>query len=137
MFLDIHVIQTVPPANINRDDTGSPKTAQYGGVRRARVSSQAWKRAMRVYYNEHGAQDNVGVRTLDVPQYVADEMIRINPGISQEEALNIAEKAVNAANIKTQNSKTKALFLSAAGRRRPWPGKPCWEPMIRIPCRLF
>lgn len=111
LFLDIHVIQTVPPANINRDDTGSPKTAQYGGVRRARVSSQAWKRAMRVYFNEHGAQDNVGVRTLDVPQYVADEIIRINPGLSQEEALNIAEKAVNAANIKTQNSKTKALFF--------------------------
>lgn len=44
LFLDIHVIQTVPPSNINRDDTGSPKTAQYGGVRRARVSSQAWKK---------------------------------------------------------------------------------------------
>ena len=36
LFLDIHAIQTMPPANINRDDTGSPKTAQYGGVTRAR-----------------------------------------------------------------------------------------------------
>ena len=46
-YLDIHVIQTLPPSNVNRDDTGSPKTAVYGGVRRARVSSQSWKRAMR------------------------------------------------------------------------------------------
>ncbi len=41
MYLDVHAIQNVPPSNINRDDTGSPKTALYGGVRRARVSSQA------------------------------------------------------------------------------------------------
>lgn len=30
LFLDINVIQILPPSNINRDDTGSPKTAQYG-----------------------------------------------------------------------------------------------------------
>ena len=38
LFLDIHAIKTLTPSNINRDDTGSPKTAQYGGVRRSRVS---------------------------------------------------------------------------------------------------
>lgn len=48
LFLDVHAIQTLPPSNINRDDTGSPKTCQYGGVKRARVSSQSWKRAMRI-----------------------------------------------------------------------------------------
>ena len=42
-FMDIHVIETVPPSCINRDDTGSPKTAIYGGAMRARVSSQCWK----------------------------------------------------------------------------------------------
>ena len=47
-IVDVHVLQTVPPSNINRDDTGSPKTAVFGGVRRARVSSQAWKRATRL-----------------------------------------------------------------------------------------
>lgn len=49
VFVDLHVLQTVPPSCVNRDDTGSPKTAVYGGVERARVSSQAWKRAMREY----------------------------------------------------------------------------------------
>ena len=50
LFLDMHIIQTLPPSNINRDDTGSPKTALYGGVRRARVSSQSWKAAMTNYF---------------------------------------------------------------------------------------
>lgn len=36
LFIDIHVVQTLPPSNINRDDTGAPKTAQFGGVKRAR-----------------------------------------------------------------------------------------------------
>ena len=44
-YLDVHVLQTVPPSFVNRDDTGSPKTAIYGGTTRARVSSQAWKHA--------------------------------------------------------------------------------------------
>ena len=50
LYVDFHILQTVPPSCINRDDTGSPKTAVYGGVRRARVSSQAWKHAMRAAF---------------------------------------------------------------------------------------
>lgn len=52
MFMDIHCIQQVPPSNINRDDTGSPKTAYVGGALRSRVSSQAWKRAMRGVFGD-------------------------------------------------------------------------------------
>ena len=47
VYVDVHVLQTVPPSCVNRDDTGSPKTAIYGGAVRARVSSQSWKKAMR------------------------------------------------------------------------------------------
>ena len=46
--LDIHVLHTVAYSNMNRDDLGSPKTVQYGGVTRTRVSSQSWKRAVRL-----------------------------------------------------------------------------------------
>ena len=52
IYVDFHVIQTVPPSCVNRDDTGSPKTAVYGGVTRARISSQAWKRAMRQMFRD-------------------------------------------------------------------------------------
>ena len=37
LYIDLHVLQTVPPSCLNRDDTGSPKTAVYGGTTRARV----------------------------------------------------------------------------------------------------
>lgn len=47
-YLDIHCLQSVPFANLNRDDTGSPKTAIFGGVPRIRISSQAQKRPTRL-----------------------------------------------------------------------------------------
>jgi len=47
MFLEIHMIQSFSPSNLNRDDTNNPKDCQFGGVRRARISSQCIKRAMR------------------------------------------------------------------------------------------
>jgi len=47
LYIDIHALQTVPYANLNRDDLGSPKTLIYGGAERTRVSSQSWKRAVR------------------------------------------------------------------------------------------
>lgn len=58
--LDMHVLQTVPYANLNRDDLGSPKTVQYGGIIRTRVSSQCWKRAVR----------------LDIEQRIGDPAVR-------------------------------------------------------------
>lgn len=111
LFLDIHAIQTLPPSNINRDDTGSPKTAQYGGVRRARVSSQAWKKAMRDYFYSNSEQTNVGVRTLEIVNYVAEKIRKIDESMSQENAMKLAEKAFNHANIKTKDQKAKALFF--------------------------
>ncbi len=47
MFVELHIIQNFAPSNLNRDDTGNPKEAEFGGVRRARISSQAIKRAIR------------------------------------------------------------------------------------------
>lgn len=47
-FLDIHLLQTIPYANLNRDDLGAPKTVVYGGKSRTRVSSQCWKRQVRL-----------------------------------------------------------------------------------------
>lgn len=111
LFLDIHAIQTVPPANINRDDTGSPKTAQYGGVTRARVSSQSWKRAIRKYFNENGDLENVGIRSLEIVKYVANKIIEKDGSINLEDAMTMADKTINAAKISTKDQKAKALFF--------------------------
>lgn len=45
--LELHILQSFPVACLNRDDLNSPKTAIFGGVQRARVSSQSWKRPIR------------------------------------------------------------------------------------------
>jgi len=49
MFVELHIIQNFPPSNLNRDDIGQPKTTDFGGVRRARISSQCQKRAIRFH----------------------------------------------------------------------------------------
>ncbi len=48
MFVEFHILQSFPPSNLNRDDTNNPKDALFGGVRRARISSQSFKRAIRL-----------------------------------------------------------------------------------------
>lgn len=48
MFIEIHIIQSFAPSNLNRDDTGNPKDTEFGGARRARISSQCIKRAIRL-----------------------------------------------------------------------------------------
>lgn len=112
LYMDVHAIQVLPPSNINRDDTGSPKTAQYGGVRRARVSSQAWKRAMRSYFHENSLEVGVGVRTKDIVSYVAEKVVSLAPEMDYDIAFKEAETALNNAGISTaKDHKAKALFF--------------------------
>lgn len=111
LFVDMHAIQIVPPSNLNRDDTGSPKTAQYGGVKRARVSSQSWKRAMREYFNAEGEISNVGVRTLEIVKYVAEKIIELDNSIAMEKAMAKAKDVIEKSQIKLSDNKAKALFF--------------------------
>lgn len=111
LFLDVHAIQILPPSNINRDDTGSPKTALYGGARRARVSSQSWKRAMREYFRNNSESFSLGVRTLDVVRYVADKIKELDPEWTDDKAMKKADEIINEAGIKTKDKKAKALVF--------------------------
>ena len=70
-FIQLHIFTAYPPANLNRDDTGKPKTAQFGGAERLRVSSQALKRAWRTSDEFKQALDgHIGERT----QRLGDEI---------------------------------------------------------------
>jgi CRISPR system Cascade subunit CasC len=55
-IVEIHVLQNFAPSNLNRDDTGAPKDALFGGTRRARISSQCAKRAVRQFFGDQVAQ---------------------------------------------------------------------------------
>jgi CRISPR system Cascade subunit CasC len=96
-ILDIHILQTVPPSNLNRDDTGTPKTALYGGVRRARVSSQAWKRATRTAFHDLLDPAELGVRTRRVAELVAGRITERDGTIPEREAWDLAAAVVEAA----------------------------------------
>lgn len=115
VYLDFHVIQTVPPSCVNRDDTGSPKTAIYGGVTRARVSSQAWKRAIRLMFKDEFPNENLGVRTKKIVDLIAQRIRKINSDIVEKDAVGLAQKVLEAAGIKTKDNKGKietgALFF--------------------------
>lgn len=115
IYLDIHILQTVPPSCVNRDDTGSPKTARYGGVTRARVSSQAWKRAVRLMFRDLFPKDEVGVRTKRVVELVKEHITGLRPDADKPEKL--AAEALKNAGVKLtkDDSGTDALlFMSAA-----------------------
>src|SRR5258708_35759054 len=57
LFVQLHLLTSYPAANLNRDDTGRPKTLFYGGAERIRISSQSLKRAIRT---SRGFADRVG-----------------------------------------------------------------------------
>lgn len=103
-FLDIHVLQSVPPSNLNRDDTGSPKTAVYGGVRRARVSSQAWKRAVRATFADLVYDSQLGVRTKRVVELIAEEIVKEAPDL-EGAADSLAADVLKAVSIKVESPK--------------------------------
>ncbi|CAG7574687.1 CRISPR system Cascade subunit CasC [Barrientosiimonas humi] len=106
-FIDIHVLQTVPPSNLNRDDTGSPKSALYGGVRRARVSSQAWKRAARKAYEQSLERADVGYRTKRIVELMVARMQELQPDVDGDEARQRAEGVLKALGIKVTQPRAK------------------------------
>lgn len=73
MFVEIHLLQNFAPSNLNRDDTGSPKDCTFGGIRRARISSQCQKHAIRKYFGQAHlfTGEQLAVRTKRIlPQLV-------------------------------------------------------------------
>ncbi len=105
-FIDVHVIQNVPPSNLNRDDAGSPKSAVYGGTRRLRVSSQSWKRAARLYFKDHLDRSDLGTRTKRVVEVVAAAIATKSPELS-DQAEALAEDVFKASPITVKTPKAK------------------------------
>lgn len=71
-FVDIHALQTLPFSNPNRDEEGAPKTVIFGGRERTRISSQSWKRRIRL--DVEAKLGDPAVRTRRVVRGVADRL---------------------------------------------------------------
>lgn len=115
LFLEFHLIQNFAPSNLNRDDTGAPKDALFGGHRRARVSSQSFKRAIRL---TAGAQELIapeyrGVRTKNLKAVLA---ARLKDKGSEEDVAAKIETALGAAGLKLgDDGKTQYLLFLGEG----------------------
>jgi CRISPR system Cascade subunit CasC len=114
-YIDVHILQSVPPSNINRDDAGSPKQAIYGGVRRSRVSSQAWKRATRRAFDEQIDQDELGTRTKRISTLLAGRIAQ-RGNIDHEAATRIATTMLAELAIKPGRKATETAYLLFFGR---------------------
>lgn len=110
LYVDVHVLQTFPASCINRGEDGSPKMVQYGGVNRARVSSQAWKKVMRDYFSEHSDLET-GKRTKYVVKYVADKITATHPEIKADDAYKMAYETVKIAITEPQKLEKVLFFI--------------------------
>lgn len=118
IYVDFHVLQTVPPSCVNRDDTGSPKTAVYGGTVRARVSSQSWKHAMREMFRDEIFDEYlVGNRTKRIVGMVMDELKDLGCVMDAEKK---ATKALENAGLKIKDTEkgSDALFFMSKAQAR-------------------
>jgi CRISPR system Cascade subunit CasC len=115
-FIEYHIIQNFAPSCLNRDDTGAPKDAMFGGYRRSRISSQCLKRATRFAFKSTGllSDEELGIRTRNIVAILAEKLKMQGfeePEPAIEKALAAAELKVKARENKTAQTEY-LLYLS-------------------------
>lgn len=115
MFVEVHVIQNYAFSNLNRDDTGAPKTCEFGGVRRARISSQSFKRAVRTYFRQDAllSSKQLGQRTRLLKNALVERLVA--EGVDEDEAGQLATATISELGLKLEKDRTQyLLFLGEA-----------------------
>src|SRR5690606_24961413 len=116
MKVELHILQSFPPANLNRDDTGSPKDCEFGGYRRARISSQCLKRSIRRAFatDELLSAEHRATRT----KLLVSEVVRRLEGQGRPatEAAQVAETLLKGIKLKL-NDKGETPYLVFLGNQ--------------------
>lgn len=114
MILELHLLQSFPVSNLNRDDLGQPKSATFGGVPRARISSQSLKRAARTLFTEHGLDaTNVGSRTKRLVTATTEALAE--RGRDTEQAPQIVAAALHQLGFGVENTQLTEYLLFVGG----------------------
>lgn len=95
MLIEFHLLKNYPPVNLNRDETGAPKSCFFGGKLRGRISSQCLKRSWRLS-DTFKALNSSGLRTRRMPEKVADALRKM--GVDEEMAKAAQLKLTGVAN---------------------------------------
>ncbi|MBX5446266.1 type I-E CRISPR-associated protein Cas7/Cse4/CasC [Sphaerobacter sp.] len=122
MFVELHIIQNFAPSNLNRDDTGAPKDCQFGGYRRARISSQALKRAIRMTFGEENLlpEESRARRTKRIAGALVERLVA--RGKDAAEAAAVVEAAIQGIGLsfekpKEGDTEKKTQYLLFLGQR--------------------
>lgn len=79
-FIQLHMLVSYPPSNLNRDDLGRPKTAIMGGTQRLRISSQSLKRAWRTSdVFSRSLEGHIGIRTKEMGSRIKEALVSGQP----------------------------------------------------------
>lgn len=118
-IIEIHALQNFAPSNLNRDDTGAPKDALFGGTRRARISSQCLKRAVRQQFiklveRSTLTSEDVAVRTKRILDALTKSLVK--RGRSEADATEKARLALAALEL-TVKDDGKSQYLLFLGQR--------------------
>jgi CRISPR system Cascade subunit CasC len=108
--LELHILQSVPVSCLNRDDLNSPKTAIFGGIQRARVSSQSWKRAIRDMAKELYPEGFQGERTRLIMETLKNQLLK--EGKNEEESTNGAKEIAGTMNKIDSDTRVKTMFFT-------------------------
>ena len=113
-FLQLHLLTAFGPSNLNRDDTGRPKSVTFGGVSRVRVSSQSLKRAWRTSDTFKDAlHGHLAERTKRLGKYIYDHLVEKDA--SDERALEIARAVAGMfGTIETAKDKNQTFIKQLA-----------------------
>jgi CRISPR system Cascade subunit CasC len=114
MQFEIHVLQSFPPANLNRDENGMPKSTVFGGYPRARISSQCQKRSVRLYYQQYSDLDknNFASRSRSWLDELKPLLTAANIAEDQaEQAAKLALKYLGAEEDPKKKGKTKTILF--------------------------
>ena len=108
MMLEFHMLKNYPPVNLNRDDSGAPKTCFFGGVMRGRISSQCLKRSWRRSAIFESLNSN-GLRTRHMPELVSERLREKNV---EESYIEVAEKMLTGVANKDGKENTKGSYTT-------------------------
>lgn len=126
-LIAFHLLQNHAPSNLNRDDNGDPKDAFFGGVRRARISSQALKRSIRRSERFRGPFAEarlLGERTQLLPEWVRAELEQRQVNAEERDAIlyhaarfGKADKSQAAADDAADDTKTRSKSGRGKGEK--------------------
>ena len=110
MLIEVHMLKNYPAANLNRDETGAPKTCMFGGVQRGRISSQCLKHSWRTskLLEDAVGKDMFSTRTKKLRDIIEAHLKECD--VSDNDIEIIENEVIEILGVKEEKLKTKQIM---------------------------